>query len=219
MISRNLVPVDRWGPGPITGLVLVSTVLLTHCQRGAPEESASRNTATASASPLPVTSATPPASASVARPPAHETPFAGQDPRAGNWIETSAYKFKVNGVVRCADPSPTEKVPEDRRVRVALRVDIFSKYDEFLVQPKYVELEKDGVVIDSEKQVKTGPECSPLLEQKRLKHDETLGGFVVFQVPDEAFVRGGTVAYMPTRWGGAPRAEVKLDAKLALDKK
>ena len=143
----------------------------------------------------------------------------GQDLRAGNWIETSAYKFKVTGVVRCADPSPTENVPEDRRVRIAVKVDILSKYDEFLVQPKDVKLEKGGVIIDSERQAKTGPECRPVLEHRQLKHDATLSGFVVFQVPDEAFVRGGTVAYMPTRWGSAPKAEVKLDAKLALDKK
>ena len=146
-------------------------------------------------------------------------PFAGQELRTGNWIETSAYKFRVNGVVRCVDPGPTENVPQDRRVRIAVKVDVFSKYDQFWVAAKDVELEKDGVVIDSEKQVKTGPECSPLLAQKRAKHDETIGGFVVFQVPDEAFVRGATVAYMPTRWGSAPRAEVKLDAKIAPDEK
>jgi len=221
MFSRNLVPVDRRGPGPIAGLALIgSTLLLAHCQKEAPaEETTSRTTGANSASPLPTASAPPPASASAQRSPAHETPFAGQDLRAGNWIETSAYKFKVNGVVRCADPGPTEKVPEDRPVRVAVKVDIFSKYDEFLAQGKDVELEKDGVVLDSERQVKTGPECSPLLEHKRMKHDETLSGFVVFQVPDEAFVRGGTVAYMPTRWGSAPKAEVKLDVKLALGKK
>jgi hypothetical protein len=218
MLSKNLIHVDRWGPGPIAGLVLLSsTFVLAHCRKGVPEESA-QPTAAAKSAPLPTASAIPPLAASQ-RPPAHETPFAGQDLRAGKWIETSAYKFKVNGVVRCTDPGPTEKVPEDRRLRVAVNVEIFSKYDEFLAHAKDVELEKDGVIIDSERQVKTGPECSPLLEHKRMKHDETLRGFVVFQVPDEAFVRGGTVAYMPTRWGSAPKTEVKLDAKLALGKK
>jgi hypothetical protein len=206
MISRN----------SISGLALIgSTLLLTHCQKGPPEENA---TAAKSAAPVSRSSATPPPAASV-RSPAYETPFAGQDLRVGKWIETSAYKFRVNGVVRCADPSPSEKVPEDRPVRVAVKVDIFSRYDEFLAQGKDVELEKDGVIIDAERQAKPGPECSPLLEHKRMKHDETHGGFVVFQVPDEAFVRGGTVAYMPTRWGSAPKAEVKLEAELALDKR
>jgi hypothetical protein len=220
MLSRNLIHVDRWNPRSVAGLALIgSTLLLAQCQKKAPaEENTSRTTGAKSASPPPTPSATLPAAASQ-RPPAHETPFAGQDLRAGKWIETSAYKFRVNGVVRCADPSPTEKVPEDRPLRVAVKVEIFSKYDEFLAQGKDVELEKDGVIIDAERQVKPGPECSPLLEHKRMKHDETLSGFVVFQVPDEAFVRGGTVAYMPTRWGSAPKTQVKLDAKLALDKK
>jgi hypothetical protein len=220
MLSQKTVHVDRWGPRPIAGLVLLSsTFLLTDCRNKAPEESPPPTAAAKSAAPIPRASGTLPASDPVQRAPAHETPFAGQDLSAGKWIETSAYKFKVTRVVRCADPGPTEKVPEDRRVRVAVKVDIFSKYDEFLAQGKDVELEKDGVIIDAERQVKTGPECSPLLEHKRMKHDETLSGFVVFQVPDEAFVRGGTVAYMPTRWGSAPKTEVKLDAKLALDKK
>lgn len=219
MISRSSRHVERWAFGLVAGLVLLSsTFLLAHCKREAPEESAPP-TAAESASSLPTASATLSASASAARPPAYETPFAGQELRTGNWIETSAYKFRVNGVVRCVDPGPTENVPQDRRVRIAVKVDVFSKYDQFWVAAKDVELEKDGVVIDSEKQVKTGPECSPLLAQKRAKHDETIGGFVVFQVPDEAFVRGATVAYMPTRWGSAPRAEVKLDAKIAPDEK
>jgi hypothetical protein len=220
MNSRNLCLVERWRHSPIAGLALLSsTLLLAHCKKEAPEESALAAAAAKSAPPLAPASATPPASASAEPPPAYETPFAGQDLRVGNWIETSAYKFRVNGVVRCSDPSPAEKVPEDRPLRIAVKVDIFSKYDQFWVAPKDVELKKDGVIIDSEREVKTGPECSPLLEQKRAKHDETLGGFVVFQVPDEAFVSGGTVSYMPTRWGGAPRADVKLDAKLALGKK
>ena len=220
MISRSPRHVERWAFGLVAGLVLLSsTLLLAHCKKEAPEESAPPTAPAKSVSPLPPASATPSASASAARPPAHETPFAGQELRTGNWIETSAYKFRVNGVVRCVDPGPTETVPQDRRVRIAVKIDVFSKYDQFWVAAKDVELEKDGVVIDSEKQVKTGPECSPLLAQKRAKHDETIGGFVVFQVPDEAFVRGATVAYMPTRWGSAPRAEVKLDAKIAPDEK
>jgi hypothetical protein len=148
-----------------------------------------------------------------ARAPSHETPFVGQELKVGSFVETSAYKFKVHNVVRCADPAATEKVPEDRRVRVAAKVEVFSKYDQFWVSGKDVELAKDGVIIDSERQVKPSAECTPLLEQKRLAHDETSTGYVVFQVPDEAFVRGAAVAFEPTRWGGAPRAEIPIAAK------
>ena len=155
----------------------------------------------------------PSALASMARAPANETPFMGQELKVGKYIETSAYKFRVDGVVRCADPPPTETVPEDRKVRVAAKVGVFSRYDEFLVSAQDVMLEKDGVVINSERKPKTSTECAPLLEQKRLNHDESLDGFVVFQVPDEAFVRNSIVAFKPTRWGGAPRTEIKIEAK------
>jgi hypothetical protein len=174
-------------------------------------------------SPAPIASASitspPPVAPPSARPPSAETPFAGQELKVGSFVETSAYKFKVHHVVRCADPEATEKVPEDRRVRVAAKVEIFSKYDDFFVAGKDLDLEKDGVIIQAERQPKPSAGCTPLLAQKRLKHDETLTGYVVFQVPDEAFVRGAGVAFEPTRWGGAPRATVPIGAKDFSEKK
>lgn len=175
----------------------------------APRASAPERAADARNPPEP----SPSAIASMARAPANETPFMGQELKVGKYIETSAYKFRVDGVVRCADPAPTETVPEDRKVRVAAKVGVFSRYDEFLVSTQDIMLEKDGVVINSERKPKTTAECAPLLEQKRLNHDESLDGFVVFQVPDEAFVRNSIVAFKPTRWGGAPRTEIKIEAK------
>jgi hypothetical protein len=159
--------------------------------------------------------ASPPAVAATAsaRPPSAETPFVGQELKVGSFVETSAYKIRVHHVVRCADPAATDKVPNDRRVRVAAKVEIFSKYDDFFVSAKDVELDKGGVIIQSERQVKPSAECTPLLEQKRLAHDQTATGYVVFQVPDEAFVRGAVVAFEPTRWGGAPRAEIPIAEK------
>lgn len=187
---------------------MVFSLGLVGCQKQAEPDASPRATASASVAPSPA----PVASASV-RPPSHETPFSGQELKVGALVETSAYKFKVHHVVRCADPAATEKVPEDRRVRVAAKVEIFSKYDDFLVQGKDVELDKDGVIIDSERNVKPSANCTPLLEQARLKHDETTTGYVVFQVPDEAFVRGAAIAFEPTRWGGAPRTQIPIGAK------
>ena len=155
----------------------------------------------------------PSAIASMARAPADEQPFMGQDQRVGKYVETSAYKMRVDRVVRCADPAVTETVPEDRKVRVGAKVGIFSRYDEFFVSPQDITLEKNGVIINSERKLKTSVECAPLLEQKRIDHDETLEGFVVFQVPDETFVKDSIVAFKPTRWGGAPRTEIKVEAK------
>jgi len=175
------------------------------CQKD-PEPDALPTAIASASAPAPVASAS-------ARPPSYETPFVGQEMKVGSLVETSAYKFKVHHVVRCANPEATEKVPEDRRVRVAAKVEIFSKYDDFFVQGKDLDLEKDGVVIQAERQAKPSSGCTPLLAQKRLKHDETSTGYVIFQVPDEAFVRGASIAFEPTRWGSAPRATVPIGAK------
>jgi hypothetical protein len=193
----------RLSPSPL--LVL----LAFGCQKENPEPIASSASA-----PTARTAQAPAAEAPSAQPsvqaPAAETPLSGQDAKVGSYVETSAYKFKVDGVVRCADPGPSEKVPEDRRVRVAAKVAVVSKYDEFFLSGRDVTLEKNGVIVKSETTAKAAKECSPLLEQKRMNHDETAAGFVVFQVPDETFVQGGIVAFKPARWGGAPRTEIKL---------
>jgi hypothetical protein len=188
------------------------TLFVLGCQKENPEPGAS-NVRPPSASPTPQPAHEVAAASASARPPAAEMPFVGQELKVGNFIETSAYKFRVDGVVRCADAGASEKVPDDRRVRVAAKVAVFSKYDEFFLSAQDITLEKEGVILNSELGAKTGAECAPLLEQKHLKHDQTAKGFVIFQVPNEAFVRGATVAFEPTRWGGAPRTEVVVAAK------
>jgi hypothetical protein len=182
------------------------------CQKGKSEPNASIGSASsASATASSIVPATPPDTG--ARAPAAETPFAGQDAGVGAFVESSAYKFRVDGVVRCADPAPDEKVPPDRRVRVAAKVTVLSKYDSFFLSARDMTLEKGGVVIDSEPTLKATRGCAPLLDQKKLDHDQTGTGFVVFQVPDETFVQSAIVAFKPTRWGGAPRTEIKLGAE------
>jgi hypothetical protein len=141
---------------------------------------------------------------------AAEQPFPGQDHSVGKWVESSAFKFKVTDVVRCADPAPGEAVPEDRKVRVGAFVQVFSKYDQFFLAPRDVTLEKGGVILNSEREAKPGPECKPMLEPTRMTHDQTHGGVVIFQVPDESFLKDAVVAFKPTRWGGAPRVEIKV---------
>jgi hypothetical protein len=85
--------------------------------------------------------------------------------------------------------------------------------------PRDISFEKGGVIIDSEKNAKASAGCAPLLDVKRMKHDEVAGGVVIFQLPDESFAREGSVVFYPTRWGGAPRAEVKVtEASLELPK-
>ena len=75
-----------------------------------------------------------------------------------------------------------------------------------------VTIEKDGVIIRSEVNPKPSTGCSPLLEPRTLRHNQVASGVVVFQVADEAFVRSSTIAYQPTRWGGAPHVQVPVSA-------
>lgn len=185
---------------------LLATLLLPQCRknsepRGEPAQSLAPPTS-AEARPA-AASAVPPA-------PAAETPFAGQKTNVGSVVETSAYKFSVTRVERCADAPAGEKVPPDRPVRVGVSVDVFSKYDAFLLSSRDITLEKAGVVIESEMSPKPSAGCSALLPTKHLQHDQNETGVAVFQVPDESFAKGGVVAYKPTRWGGAPRVEIQV---------
>ena len=141
------------------------------------------------------------------------------DAGLGGWIESASYKFKVSGVTPCALPGPVrsashdgsaESVPEDRPLRVGVTVHVFAKFDELFVAGRDVTIEKDGVIIRPEIDPKPSAGCSPLLEPRTLRHDQVASGVVVFQVPDEAFVRSSVIAYEPTRWGGAPRVQVRV---------
>jgi hypothetical protein len=143
------------------------------------------------------------------------------DAGLGAWIESAAYKFKVSGVTPCAIPAPArsasndgaaESVPVDRPQRIGVTVHVAAKFDEFFVSDRDVTIEKDGVIIQPEVHPTPSAGCSPLLEPKALRHDQLASGVVVFQVEDEAFVRSSTIAYQPTRWGGAPRVQVPVAA-------
>jgi hypothetical protein len=143
------------------------------------------------------------------------------DAGLGAWIESAAYKFKVSGVTPCAIPTPprsassdgaAESVPVDRPQRIGVTVHVAAKFDEFFVSGRDVTIEKDGVIIQPEVHPAPSTGCSPLLEPRTLRHDQVASGVVVFQVEDEAFVRSSTIAYQPTRWGGAPRVQVPVAA-------
>jgi len=202
-------------PSTFALLGLATLSLSVSCRnQPKPSENTAPEAARAPASVAPPASAAPPAAPAVplASGPhaAAEQPYPGQDQSVGKWVEASAYKFKVTNVVRCADPAPGEPVPEDRKVRVGAFVQVYSKFDQFFLTPRDVTLEKGGVILNSERAAKPGPECKPLLEPTRVMHDQTHGGVVIFQIPDESFLKDGAVAFKPTRWGGAPRVEIKI---------
>jgi hypothetical protein len=146
--------------------------------------------------------------------PATAEQISGMDAGVGEWVESTAYKFKVTAIQRCAEPASPgtgdASPPPDRPLRVGVAVHVFAKYDELFVAARDVTIEKDGVIIQPEVNPKPSAGCAPLLEPRSMRHDQINSGVVVFQLPDESFARTGIVAYKPTRWGGAPRVEVKL---------
>lgn len=210
-------------PKPSSALLFGLAAVAAACQkRSNPPENAAlaearpAASAAASAEPARAPESTPPLASGPHA--ALEQAYPGQDQSVGKWVEASAYKFKVASVMRCADPLPGESVPEDRKVRVGAFVEVFSKFDQFFLTPRDVTLEKGGVILSSEREVKTSAECQPLLSPQHVQHDQARGGVVVFQVPDESFLKDGVVAFKPTRWGGAPRVEIKVSEVMAAKK-
>jgi hypothetical protein len=137
------------------------------------------------------------------------------DAGVGEWVESTAYKFKVSNIQRCADPQASPGSSEPQMLRVGVTVHVLSKYDELFVAPRDVKIEKGGEIMQSVVNPKPIAGCSPLLEPKTLRHDQVASGIAVFELPDDSYLRAGLVTFQPTRWGGAPRVEVKLgDATL-----
>lgn len=189
-------------------------LLLSHCQKEPGPENTSASRAPASGV-EPARAPSPAAAPSSASASSRGSDAVDSDAGMGQWAESSAYKFKLTKIERCADPEPSRGTSIDagsgeQLIRVGVSVQIFAKYDELFAAPRDVTLEKGGVIIQSVVNPKPSAGCSPLLEPKTLRHDQVAGGFVVFEVPDESYLRAGIVAFQPTRWGGAPRVEVKL---------
>jgi hypothetical protein len=219
--TRNSVKISVHVFGHIALLAVAPS--LTGCQR----ENVPRRPAEAQPSAPP-----PPPSARALAPAAADSGapvpagLAVQDAGLGDWIDASSYKFKVTNVAYCAAPELPRRatsdaappsVPEDRPLRVGVTVHVLATYDELFVSARDVTFEKGGIIINSENNPGPSAGCSPLLEPKTLRREQVASGVVVFQLPDETFARTGVIAYQPTRWGGAPRAEFK-GSKLLLPK-
>src|SRR5262249_54248186 len=98
------------------------------------------------------------------------------------------------------------------------RVAVGARGDSLLATPRDVTLERAGVILQA---VFVNPPtlsgCIPGLPIKQLRGEELARGFALFDVP-EGFRKNGsgpfTLAYRPTRWGGAKRAEIEIPACL-----
>jgi hypothetical protein len=125
----------------------------------------------------------------------------------GEWAIASQYDFRVIKVRRCgAEPQAKQPGP----LHLGVQVEVKAKVHEVIASSRDVTLERDGVILQSELKPEPGAACTPLLEPKLLDRGQSATGFVVFEVPEEAFARSAKLAFKPTRWGGAPRVQVDV---------
>jgi hypothetical protein len=195
--------------------------LLLQCQKepspgAAADSSSAAPLVTASAAPqdsvLPVAaapSAAPSASApsgSVAEAASPDDSFGGS---IGPPLETPMYQFKVQEVKRCEAAAPqTDAAPSP--LLIGLRVQVTAKVDQLPAFGRDITLEGGGVVYRSALPSPPGSRCTPLLGPKQLHANQDVSGFAVFTIPADVNLRGLTIAFQPTRWGGAPRVQMPL---------
>ena len=119
----------------------------------------------------------------------------------GAWADTTLYQFRLDLAKRCGTPE-----------RLAVKVRIVSKADQLFVSPRDVTIEHGGVILQSLLAGKSVAGCPPLLETGWVPGGKQVSGAVLFEVPLGFAAAGGplTLAYTPTRWGGAGRAQVKF---------
>jgi hypothetical protein len=121
-------------------------------------------------------------------------------------VETPLFELRLEEIRSCGDGS---------WLGVAVRAR--AKSNEMFVTARDFSLEKGGVILQGRHvDPPRLPRCSPLLSPKELRANQSLRGFVLFEVP-ASFRRGDVplvLAYHPTRWGGARRVEFRVPACL-----
>ena len=130
-------------------------------------------------------------------------------------VESHRYDMQLDRAVRC---QPATGSTTGDRVWVGFAVRVRSKTKALFVTARDFSLEKQGIVLQPRHVNPPLLEgCLPLLRQKQLDaNTEPNQGFVLFEVP--ARFRNDdvpmTLAYQPTRCGGAARAELSVPSCL-----
>lgn len=187
---------------PGFGLIMVLGLVSASGCRKEPEPEATPSEPSSAAAPA---SAPPPAVS--APPPAKSAEMAPGSVGSvlSEWLESSAYKFRVKDIRRCASSEDA-----GASYRLGVDVEVFSKYDELVVSARDVKLEAAGVILNADLAAKPASGCTALLQTRQMRHDQTASGTVVFTVPPEFDARKAKVTYQPTRWGGSPRVEFQI---------
>ena len=129
--------------------------------------------------------------------------------------ESQRYDVQLDRAVRC---QPAAGSANGDRIWVGFAVRVRSRTKGLFVTARDFSLEKQGIVLQPRH---VNPPlldgCLPLLRQKQLDaNSDPNQGFVLFEVP--ARFRNDavpiTLAYQPTRWGGAARVELSVPSCL-----
>jgi hypothetical protein len=131
-------------------------------------------------------------------------------PAAGDWIETPSYKFRFAGLKRCG---AAEEAGAGAFSTLGFAVEVAPKQGQIFVSPRDVALERGGVILEARYlDQKPLPNCAPMLPQRQIRVGQSVRGTVMFDVPPSFSSGSGPIklSYRPTRWGGAPRVEVKI---------
>lgn len=127
----------------------------------------------------------------------------------GEWVDGKTLRFRVDAISSCG----VAAAGRPARARVAFSVHIIAGAEEVFVSPRDVTLEAGGVILQTiDARAPLGNRCSNVLTARRLPARQSVKGLVIFEVSPE-FKAGQaslTLAYRPTRWGGAGRLEVKV---------
>jgi hypothetical protein len=128
----------------------------------------------------------------------------------GDLLEGDVYYFTAESVKRCGEPpAGAGSAAEQTTVVVGAKVKIKAK-SRLTVSPRELSLHSGGITLNASMDPKRELKgCTPLLEVGWLKKDETIEGFVLFDVPAPE-PKDLHLRYLPTRWGGASAIGVEL---------
>lgn len=194
--------------------VLSTLVLLPQCQDKVAEKKASEAPALV-APPTPKSAATPKKD-----PPGHP----------GKWVDAVRFRLRVLDVWPCDVPrdatatAPSTGAPassaespalaKSGKFRLGVMIEVEAtdeaKLGPVIASPKAATLEKEGKVFYAIPKPTPTPACQELLGFQELRAGESTRGVLMFEAPNEDYLRSAVLAFKPPRWGGEAQLEVRL---------
>ena len=117
----------------------------------------------------------------------------------GEWLDSLRYRLRVMDVRPCdAEPSGGFRLG----VRVEVAATDQAGVSPVVASPKAATLEKDGKVFSAQLNPRLTPACEHPLKLERLAPGHSARGVLVFEAPNESYLRSAVFRFQPPRWGG-----------------